>query len=273
MNLYEEKTICGKTDKWFEPAKIKLSSLPEAFHCEGSLSCDGSLLKELPSNMLVDDNLYIGDCDIIQLPSNLIIGGDLILLNSAIFDLPDDICICGNIIAIKVNNVPKYQRNTIYNNFVCDENGNIIPFKISKNIQIEAEHRIYQYVFYKGIFNKDAVAYNDLTHIMTCNGLKDGLAKANQDSLKKSPYFKKYFNYDVNQKRFVKELITIFKEVTDACNEGITEFLENAKIVMTNKYSIVELVEMLKKQSFSKEYYKTYVILFDNYFFHREKFD
>ena len=86
--------------------------------------------------------------------------------------------------------------------------------------------------------------------------------------------FEKYYNYDVNQKRFVKELITIFKDITDACIDGINEYLTEEKIVLTNKYSITELNEMLQNKSFEKKYYKTtYVDLFTDYFFHREKFD
>lgn len=273
MYLYEEKTICGKTDKWLELAKIKLSSLPIGFYCDGSLSCDGSSVKELPSNLVIKGNLYIGDCNITQLPSKLVVGGDLILLNSSIFDLPSDICLCGDIIAIKVNNIPIYHPNTIYENFICDKDNNIIPFKQLKFIDrenIDPGRRLKSFTYYKGIFDKDAVTYGKPLKIITCKGLKDGLAKIDRDILKNSPYFNKYFNYDVNQKRFVKELVTIFQEVTDACDEGIKEYLETDKIVMTNKYSITELNEMLKH--FKKEYY-SYIQLFDDYFFHREKFD
>lgn len=277
MTLYEEKIICGKLDQWFEVAKVKLSSLPNNYHCKGSLSCDGSLLKELPSNMIIEGNLYIGECEITQLPQKLIIGGDLILLNSSIFDLPEDICICGNIIAIKVNNPPKYIPNTIYENFICDKDGNIIPFYSKKYIPRtlpEPNHRMKSYTFYKGIFDKDIIVYDDPPRIIPCNGLRDGLFKIDRDSLKNSPFFKKYYDYDINQKRFVKELITIFRDITDACDNGIEEYLKSDQIVMTNKYSIVELDEMLKKKVFSKTYYTTtYVALFDDYFFHREKFE
>ena len=165
MDLYEEKTICGKTGKWFEPAKIKLLSLPNGFHCEGSLSCDGSLLKELPSNMIIDDNLYIGECDITQLPSKLIIGRDLILLNSLIFDIPNDICICGDIIAIKVNNAPIYHPNTIYENFICDKDNNIIPFKQLKFIDrenIDPGRRLKSFTYYSFIILGNAFYSNIL---------------------------------------------------------------------------------------------------------------
>ena len=118
--LYEEKTICGKTDKWLEVSKIQTSFLPKNFHCYGSLSCDGSSLTELPEGLIIEGNLYIGECEIAVLPPKLIIGKDLILLNSSIFDIPNDICICGDIIALKVNNMPSYQSNTDYYNFVCD---------------------------------------------------------------------------------------------------------------------------------------------------------
>lgn len=277
MYLYEEKTICGKTDKWLELAKIKLSNLPTSFHCEGSLSCDGSSIKELPSNLIVDGNLYIGDCDISQLPPKLVIGGDLILLNSSIFDLPDDICLCGSIIAIKANNIPKYQPNTIYDNFVCDKDGKIIPFKYSKYINREAPDgvtRLTSYTFYHGIFGTDAISYGEPLRILSCKNLKDGIHKIDYDALQNSPIFEKYYNYDVNQKRFAKELVTIFKEVTDACDIGINEYLKEDKIVLTNKYSIAELNEMLQNKNFEKKYYKTtYVDLFTDYFFHREKFD
>lgn len=277
MYLYEEKTICGKTDKWLELAKIKLSNLPIGFHCEGSLSCDGSSIKELPSNLIIDGNLYIGDCDIFQLPSKLIIGRDLILLNSSIFDLPDDICLCGSIIAIKVNNIPKYQPNTVYNNFVCDKNGKIIPFSYSKYINCEAPEtvvRLKPYTFYHGLFGTNAVSYNEPLRVLSCSSLKDGIHKIDYDALKNSSIFKKYYDYDIHQKRFAKELVTIFKEITDACDEGIDEYLKEDKIVLTNKYSIAELNKMLQNKSFEKKYYKTtYVDLFTDYFFHREKFD
>lgn len=277
MYLYEEKTICGKTDKWLELAKIKLSSLPIGFYCDGSLSCDGSSVKELPSNLTIKGNLYIGDCNISQLPSKLVVGGDLILLNSSIFDLPDDICLCGSIIAIKVNNIPKYQPNTIYNNFVCDKDGKIIPFSYLKYINREAPEtvvRLKPYTFYHGLFGINAVSYNEPLRILSCSSLKDGIHKIDYDALKNSSIFKKYYDYDIHQKRFAKELVTIFKEITDACDEGIDEYLKEDKIVLTNKYSIAELNKMLQNKNFEKKYYKTtYVDLFTDYFFHREKFD
>lgn len=277
MYLYEEKTICGKTDKWLELAKIKLSSLPIGFYCDGSLSCDGSSVKELPSNLIIKGNLYIGDCNISQLPSKLVVGEDLILLNSSIFDLPDDICLCGSIIAIKANNIPKYQPNTVYDNFVCDKNGKIIPFSYSKYVNREAPEtvvRLKPYTFYHGLFGTNAVSYNEPLRIFSCSSLKDGIHKIDYDALKNSSIFKKYYDYDVNQKRFAKELVTIFKEITDACDEGIDEYLKEDKIVLTNKYSIAELNKMLQNKSFEKKYYKTtYVDLFTDYFFHREKFD
>lgn len=277
MYLYEEKTICGKTDKWLELAKIKLSSLPIGFYCDGSLSCDGSSVKELPSNLTIKGNLYIGDCNISQLPSKLVVGGDLILLNSSIFDLPDDICLCGSIIAIKVNNIPKYQPNTIYNNFVCDKDGKIIPFSYSKYVNREAPEtvvRLKPYTFYHGLFGTNAVSYNEPLRILSCSGLKDGIHKIDYDALKNSSIFKKYYDYDIHQKRFAKELVTIFKDITDACDEGIDEYLKEDKIVLTNKYSIAELNKMLQNKNFEKKYYKTtYVDLFTDYFFHREKFD
>lgn len=277
MYLYEEKTICGKTDKWLELAKIKLSSLPIGFYCDGSLSCDGSSVKELPSNLIIKGNLYIGDCNISQLPSKLVVGEDLILLNSSIFDLPDDICLCGSIIAIKANNIPKYQPNTVYDNFVCDKNGKIIPFSYSKYVNREAPEtvvRLKPYTFYHGLFGTNAVSYNEPLRILSCSSLKDGIHKIDYDALKNSSIFKKYYDYDVNQKRFAKELVTIFKEITDACDEGIDEYLKEDKIVLTNKYSIAELNKMLQNKNFEKKYYKTtYVDLFTDYFFHREKFD
>ena len=277
MYLYEEKTICGKTDKWLELAKIKLSSLPIGFYCDGSLSCDGSSVKELPSNLIIKGNLYIGDCNISQLPSKLVVGGDLILLNSPIFDLPNDICLCGSIIAIKANNIPKYQPNTVYNNFVCDKNGKIIPFSYSKYINREAPEtvvRLKPYTFYHGLFGTNAVSYNEPLRVLSCSSLKDGIHKIDYDALKNSSIFKKYYDYDIHQKRFAKELVTIFKEITDACDEGIDEYLKEDKIVLTNKYSIAELNKMLQNKSFEKKYYKTtYVDLFTDYFFHREKFD
>ena len=277
MYLYEEKTICGKTDKWLELAKIKLSSLPIDFYCDGSLSCDGSSMKELPSNLTIKGNLYIGDCDISKLPSKLVVGGDLILLNSSIFDLPDDICLCGNIVAIKANNIPKYQPNTVYDNFVCDKNGKIIPFKYSRYVKREPPNgavRLTSYTFYHGVFGIDAVSYGEQLRVLSCKNLKDGTYKIDYDALRNSPVFEKYYNYDVNQKRFVKELVTIFKDITDACIDGINEYLAEEKIVLTNKYSITELNEMLQNKNFEKKYYKTtYVNLFTDYFFHRERFD
>ena len=273
MNLYNEQVICGKKGSWFNVEKYKLKSLPEKFHCTGSLNCDGSLLKELPSNMIIDGDLYIGDCEIAQLPSKLVIGGDLILLNSSIFDLPNDICICGNIIAIKANNVPNYCRNTVYNNFICDQNGKIVPFEYSKFIKREMEednfvHRAKSCTFYKGLFGQDILTYDSPTVIISCKGIKDGILKMDKKLLKESPIYYKYYNYDVNQKRFVAELMVIFQEVTDACQKGIQEFIEKEKIVMTNKYSIKELDLMLKNSS-----YGSFYTLFDDYFFHREKFD
>ena len=201
----------------------------------------------------------------------------MILLNSSIFDLPDDICLCGSIIAIKVNNIPKYQPNTVYNNFVCDKNGKIIPFSYSKYINREAPEtvvRLKPYTFYHGLFGTNAVSYNEPLRVLSCSSLKDGIHKIDYDALKNSSIFKKYYDYDIHQKRFAKELVTIFKEITDACDEGIDEYLKEDKIVLTNKYSIAELNKMLQNKSFEKKYYKTtYVDLFTDYFFHREKFD
>lgn len=273
--LYEEKTICGKNDKWFDLSKIPTSFLPKNFHCYGSLSCDGSSLIELPEGLIVEGNLYIGECEITALPPKLIIGKDLILLNSSIFDIPNDICICGDIIAIKVNNMPSYKPNTIYSNFVCDKNGKVIPYLNKKFINRKEKTQFLDcsVFFYSGLFNKkNAVIPIDDTNIYLCESLSDGCNIIDHIKLKKSKFYNKYLNYDIDEKRFVKELTIIFKEISNACDSGIKKFFENSSdIVDTNKYSIRELCKILEKKVTDKNELN-YIKIFKDYFFNREIF-
>lgn len=279
-NMYVEKTIFGKTDKWLELSKLKLKSLPENFKCPGSLSCEGSSLAELPVGLTVQGNLYIGDCNITKLPSKLIVGGDLILLNSSIFDLPSDICIGGNVIALQANNIPQYKKNTEYNNFVCDKDGHIIPFIGKKTILSDGptlgQTRVKPIILYLGVFpHHDAVAYkNPEIKIFSCASMSEGRDIINKDNLKQSEYYKKYFDYDVDQKRFVKELKVIFQQVGDSCDQGIEEFFKiYPDLLPTNKYSIRETNSILQNMKDVPTEWRQSITLFDDYFFHREKFE
>ena len=275
--LYEEKTICGKTDKWFEVSKIQTSSLPKNFHCYGSLSCDGSSLTELPEGLIVEGNLYIGECEIAVLPPKLIIGKDLILLNSSIFDIPNDICICGDIIALKVNNMPSYQSNTDYYNFVCDIKGRPIPYIYSKFIDRYEEKQIFNnsVLFYLGVFNhKCAIQLiNNDKNIYPCENLDQGCDFIDRLQLYKSPFYKKYINYNTNEKRFVKELITILKEVSNISEIDIKNFLNDSDILLINKYSIKELCQILETWAHkNNKPILSHIQLFKDYFFNREIF-
>lgn len=271
--LYKEKTICGKKDMWLELSKIQTSSLPKNFHCYGSLSCDGSSVNELPEGLIVKGNLYIGECEITALPPKLIIGKDLILLNSSIFDLPNDICICGDIIALKVNNMPSYQPNTNYYNFICDKKGHPIPYINSRFIDRFKNTQILNnsFTFYLGLFNKqNAIQIINDQNIYSCEDFEQGCYFVDRLQLYKSQFYKKYINYNINEKRFVKELITIFKEISNSSNSDTQEFFNTATgMILTNKYSIKEICQILREQTKNN----LYVQLFEDYFLHREIFD
>lgn len=278
--LYEEKTICGKTDMWFEVSKIQTSSLPENFHCYGSLSCNGSSLTELPEGLIVEGNLYIGDCEIAALPSKLIIGKDLILLNSSIFDLPDDICICGDIIALKINNMPSYKPNVDYHIFICDKNKNPIPYIKRTCINRHEGGQIFNnsVLFYLGLFNHQCalqLVYGDNKNIYPCEDLLQGCNFIDRLQLYKSPFYKKYINYNTNEKRFVKELIIILKEVSNINESDMKDFLNSSDILSVNKYSIKELCQILEMWAHKNKnngVTLSHIQLFKDYFFHREIF-
>lgn len=271
--MYIEKTICGKKDLWLELSKLKINSLPKNFNCPYSLDCEGSSIKELPEGLIVEGNLYIGECDITKLPNKLTIGKDLILLNSSIFELPNDICIGGNIIALKVENVPKYSLNTVEEQYVCDINGKIIAYKNKKNI-----HRTHRFdlCFYLGkIEGQCAVSFTDYNKkniILACNDFHEGQKKAEYYYLKHSPIYSKYLNYDVNKKRSHTELKEIFREVTQACVPGVYDYLRASKIIIKQKkYSIKELNDILNQEINNTQW--PFLFIFEDYFFHREKFD
>ena len=275
--LYEEKTICGKTDKWLEASKIQTSFLPKNFHCYGSLSCDGSSLTELPEGLIVEGNLYIGECEIAVLPPKLIIGKDLILLNSSIFDIPNDICICGDIIALKVNNMPFYQSNTDYYNFVCDTKEHPIPYIYSKFIDRYEEKQIFNnsVLFYLGVFNHQCAIQliNNNKNIYPCENLDQGCDFIDRLQLYKSPFYKKYINYNTNEKRFVKELIIILKEVSNISELDIKDFFNDSDILSINKYSIKELCQTLETWAHkNNKPILSHIQLFKDYFFNREIF-
>lgn len=279
IGIYAEKTIFGRKDSWLELKYLRINALPKGFKCMGSLSCDGSSLTELPEDLIVLGNLYIGECDITSLPRGLAVGGDLILLNSAVLALPDDIGIGGDIVAIRADNTPTYKPNTVAKNWICDRDGNIIIYtnveECATSLNPLQHRRAVNMLFYDGgALGKCAISLNapDAT-IYSCVDYESGCAIINRDKLKKSIYFQKYYNYDVDQKRFVKELITIFKEITDACDLGIDEFFSyNKDLLLTNKYSIRETSEMLSNILDKNEGWHHYINLFNEYFFHRELF-
>ena len=276
--LYEEKTICGKTDKWFDLSKIPTSFLPKNFHCYGSLSCNGSSLTELPEGLIVEGNLYIGECEITALPPKLIIGKDLILLNSSIFDIPNDICICGDIIAIKANNVPSYKSNTVYSNFVCDKNKNPIPYINNTYINRHEGGQIFNnsVLFYLGLFNNKCalrLIYGNNKNIYPCENLDQGCDFIDRLQLYNSPFYKKYINYNINEKRFVKELVIILKEVSNISELDVKDFLNSSNILPINKYSIKELCQILEIWVHkNNKPILPHIQLFKDYFFNREIF-
>lgn len=279
MGMYTEKTIFGRRGAWLELKNLRVNALPKGFICQGSLSCDGSSLKELPEDLIVLGSLYIGECDITTLPRGLAIGGDLILLNSAVMALPDDIGIVGDIIAIRTDNIPSYKPNTIAKNWVCDKDGNVIVYtnveKHASSPNPQWHRRAVKMLFYDGgAAGKCAISLDAPgATIFPCTDYEAGRAIIDRVGLKESIYFQKYYDYDVDQKRFVKELRVIFRDVTDACEQGIDKFFQLHKdLLPTNKYSIRETSAMLLYLLGDKEGLRHYVELFNEYFFKRELF-
>lgn len=248
--LYKEKTICGKRGRWFEPSLYRLDKLPSNYYCAGSLSCDKSDLTELPEGLIIEENLYIGDCEISELPHKLVIGGDLILLNSSIFDLPSDICICGDIIALKVNNPPHYEKNTIYDGFICDKDGKVIPYKKTFLAKRECVGRDDSFMFYEGVFKHTYAARSFLYgDIISCTSYEDAEEKIILNNLTKSGAFEYYKDYNTKEKKLYYSVLYYIKELLNPCSkEEFNDILELHKreLNSVNRYSVEEVYNILK---------------------------
>lgn len=272
--MTKTRFICGILGDWFELKNVQINALPENFVCPSSLDCEGSSLTELPKGLVVLGNLYIGDCQITALPEQLVVYGDLILLNSSIFDIPADACLCGNIVTLHANNIPTYSRNTKTDRYVCTDNGDVIPYKEETYHTRASEEMHYQrtpLTYYKGYAeSKNAITIDHKTYY-PCTSYNQGTIFCERLLLKQSPAFKKYLNYDVNEKRRLPQLIEIFKEITGACNEGVEEFLKREKTISkVNKYSIAQACQIIEKSKVAQNYFFTF--LFIDYFCNREVF-
>lgn len=274
-NLYQEKTILGKKDNWLDLQDIKLDLLPKGFICNGSMSCDNSQLKQLPDELIVKGDLYLGKCKFTTLPKKLVIKNDLILINSNITYLPSDICICGDIIAKKAENIPQYNKNQVYDNFVCDRNGVVIPYRdTQKSTVIIYDNEVVQrpqYIFFKGTFKgRHAIKLEKDPTIFFCSGLKDGIKKIEIFNIEKNGIKDKYKNYDIDLPRFSKEIIQIYKDITGACEKGIISFLKDTNVVLENKYSLRQVDKVVNEDLKQSGHYFPYHFLFEEVFFNKE---
>lgn len=272
--MIKTKFICGILGDWFELKDIQVNTLPENFICLSSLSCEESSLTELPKGLVVLGNLYIGDCQITSLPEQLVVYGDLILLNSSIFDIPTDACLCGSVVALQVNSMPTYNLNTKTDRYVCTNNGEVIPYKEELyHTRTDEENQVRRtpLTFYKGYAeSKNAITIDNKTYY-SCSSYNQGTIFCERLLLKQSPAFEKYLNYDVNEKRWLPQLIEIFKEITGACDDGVEQFLKKEKAISkVNKYSILQACELLKNSTIAQSYFFTF--LFIDYFCNREIF-
>ena len=234
--LPDNLTVVGYLDLSCTPIK----KLPDVLSVGGDLDLSGTSIKKLPDGLSVGGNFNLRGTPIEKLPDNLTVGGNLNLYVTQIKELPDNLTVGGGIIG--------YEGDTSNVHYLKD--GDCVPnqYIYADNILtfVESKKEIKGYTYYKGkIAGRNVIS--DGTHFAHCTSFKEGVKELDFKKAKDRGA-EQYSNLTLDTVVSTKELITMYRVITGACQQGTEYFVNSLGKKLKDSYTVREAIELTNGQ-------------------------
>ena len=217
-----------------------IKKLPDGLSVGGDLDLSCTSIEKLPDGLSVGGDLDLRGTPIKKLPDNLTVGGNLNLYGTQIKELPDNLTVGGGIIG--------YEGDTSNVHYLRD--GDCVPnqYIYADNILtfVESKKEIKGYTYYKGkIAGRNVIS--DGIHFAHCTSFKEGVKVLNFKKAK-DRCAEQYSNLTLDTVVSTKELITMYRVITGACQQGTEHFVNSLGKKLKDSYTVREAIELTNGQ-------------------------
>ena len=239
--LPDAPTVGGSLDLSYS----KITKLPDGFTVNGNLHLRGTPITELPDVLTVGGSLDLSHSMISELPDGLTVGGFLHLTDTLITELPDDLTVGGFVTGFG-GNTSSVKRL---------EDGDYIPgrYLYADGIltHVNRKRKFRDYDYFIGKIPGHNVLY-DGTYYVHCKDIRDGIRDlAFKHAVDRGA--DQYRNISVDKQIPTGEMVTMYRVITGACQQGTERFLESL-VKLKDSYTIQEAVELTEGQYGSAEF-------------------
>ena len=239
--LPDAPTVGGSIDLSYS----KITKLPDGFTVNGNLHLRGTPITELPDGLTVGGSLDLSHSMISELPDGLTVGGFLHLTDTLITELPDDLTVGGFVTGFG-GNTSSVKRL---------EDGDYIPgrYLYADGIltHVNRKRKFRDYDYFIGKIPGHNVLY-DGTYYVHCKDIRDGIRDlAFKHAVDRGA--DQYRNISVDKQIPTGEMVTMYRAITGACQQGTERFLESL-VKLKDSYTIQEAVELTEGQYGSAEF-------------------
>ena len=239
--LPDAPTVGGSVDLSYS----KITKLPDGFTVNGNLHLRGTPITELPDGLTVGGSLDLSHSMISELPDGLTVGGFLHLTDTLITELPDDLTVGGFVTGFG-GNTSSVKRL---------EDGDYIPgrYLYADGIltHVNRKRKFRDYDYFIGKIPGHNVLY-DGTYYVHCKDIRDGIRDlAFKHAVDRGA--DQYRNISVDKQIPTGEMVTMYRVITGACQQGTERFLESL-VKLKDSYTIQEAVELTEGQYGSAEF-------------------
>ena len=239
--LPDAPTVGGSIDLSYS----KITKLPDGFTVNGNLHLRGTPITELPDVLTVGGSLDLSHSMISELPDGLTVGGFLHLTDTLITELPDDLTVGGFVTGFG-GNTSSVKRL---------EDGDYIPgrYLYADGIltHVNRKRKFRDYDYFIGKIPGHNVLY-DGTYYVHCKDIRDGIRDlAFKHAVDRGA--DQYRNISVDKQIPTGEMVTMYRVITGACQQGTERFLESL-VKLKDSYTIQEAVELTEGQYGSAEF-------------------
>ena len=268
-----------------EKTGYTLTVVDGKLYYEGSLDLSGCTgITSLPDNLTVGSWLDLSGCTgITSLPDNLTVGGNLDLRDTGITSLPDNLTV-GRWLDLRDTGITSLPDNLTVGGWLYLSGTNITDTsKVNRTLSAEARRKIAAmqnmcliwewsdrtYIKVDGIFSVVDSHHGNVwrvhqlgeskqTYIVTdgehhyAHG--DTIEEARKDLVYKICDRDKseYENLTLDSELTYSEAIECYRVITGACSAGTRQFCENILTVKKDRYTVREMMELIKGQYGSK---------------------
>lgn len=222
-----------------------IEELPDAPTVGGSIDLSYSKITKLPDGFTVNGNLHLRGTPITELPDGLTVGRSLDLSHSMISELPDDLTVGGFVTGFG-GNTSSVKRL---------EDGDYIPgrYLYADGIltHVNRKRKFRDYDYFIGKIPGHNVLY-DGTYYVHCKDIRDGIRDlAFKHAVDRGA--DQYRNISVDKQIPTGEMVTMYRVITGACQQGTERFLESL-VKLKDSYTTQEAVELTEGQYGSAEF-------------------